>query len=233
MLLDRVGLDGSERVLELACGAGLLLPDIAERAPAARVVGVDLVEEMLRLAPPTFDRVIMDATRLAFMDGSFDSVVCSFALFHLPDPLEALRGMRMALRPAGVLGTTTWGTDGTFPALDVSVEELDAFGAAPDPAAGFADGVEQVNSPDKMRAILGEAGFQNIEVDAAPWERRWELDAFIDYRTRLGAGRRRLATLDPEARSACVARIRERLSSLPEETLVDRDEVVLSTAVRP
>ncbi len=232
ILLDRVGLDEGEWVLEIACGAGLLLRDIAERAPAARVVGMDLVEAMLRLAPRSFDRVVMDATRLAFVDGSFDSVVCAFALFHFPDPLEALRGMRRVLRPAGVLGTTTWGADGTFPALDVSVEEMDAFGAAPDPATGSADGSQQVNSPDKMRVILGEAGFENIDVDVVPWERRWELDAFIEYRTRLGASRRRLATLDSEARAACLTRIRERLSSLPEDALVDRDDVVLATAVR-
>jgi len=232
-VLDRIGLGEGVRVLEIACGAGLLLPDIAERAPAARVVGLDLVEEMLRLAPRSFDRVVMDATQLGFVEGSFDSVVCTFALFHFPDPLEALRGICRVLRPAGVLGTATWGANGDFPALDVSLEELDAFGAAPDPVAGSADGSEQVNSPNKMRAILGEAGFENIEVEVVPWEQRWDLDEFIDYRTRLGASRRRLATLDPEARSACLARMRERLSSLPEDSLVDRDQVVLSTAVRP
>jgi SAM-dependent methyltransferase len=232
-LLDRLPLDACERVLEVACGAGQLLSDIGERAPKrAQVIGVDLVEEMLRLGPPRIDRLVMDATALAFAERTFDVVVCAFALFHFPDPLAALVGIRRVLRPLGLVGTATWGSGGSFPALDVFGEELDASDAGPDPAEGVPDGMELIDSPAKMRSILADAGFRDIRVDAVPWEQRWELDAFIDYRTRLGPSRRRLETLEPGARAACLARIRQRLSALPDDALVDRDEVVLSTAAR-
>src|SRR5262245_55978673 len=89
-LLDRASLLGAERVLDLGGGVGALLPAIAERAPAAIVVGCDLTEAMLRLAPKRFPQLAMDCTRNAFADGSFDAIVSTFMLFHVPEPDVAL-----------------------------------------------------------------------------------------------------------------------------------------------
>src|SRR5205809_5332242 len=100
-LLDRAHIADAGRVLDLGCGVGKLLPDIEERAPHARVVGCDLVEAMLRIAPARFPRVVMDATQWAFGPGVFDAVVSTFMLFHVPQPDEALAGVRTALRPGG------------------------------------------------------------------------------------------------------------------------------------
>jgi ubiquinone/menaquinone biosynthesis C-methylase UbiE len=89
-LLERARLDGAERVLDLGCGVGTLLPDIAERVPDAVVTGCNLVEAMLRVAPARYPRVVMDATRWAFAPDAFDAVVSTFMLFHLPTPEAAL-----------------------------------------------------------------------------------------------------------------------------------------------
>ena len=98
-LLVGVPLWSAERVLDLGCGVGKLLPDIAERAPGAVVVGCDLTEAMLRVAPGRFPRVAMDCTRSAFAGETFDVVVSTFMLFHVPRPGDALVATRGSMRP--------------------------------------------------------------------------------------------------------------------------------------
>jgi SAM-dependent methyltransferase len=230
-LLERLAIENARRVLEIGCGVGRLLPDVGERAPSAVVVGTDLVEGMLRRAPRRFPLVVMDGSRPSFAQGAFDAAVLSFMLFHLPDPRGMLEAVRSVLRPGGRIGVATWGTGGSFPASDVFTEELDAHGAGPDAGSGGAE--EEVDSPDKMEAILASAGFVEPVAEVTPWRQRWEFDAFMEWRTRLGASRRRLDTLEPDVRRSCLRRIRERLATMPSDAFVDRDEVVLSTARVP
>lgn len=230
-LLDRMRLDGATRVLELGCGVGLLLPEIESRAPGAVVVGADLVEGMIARAPSRFRRVVMDGSRLGFPAGTFDAVVLPFMLFHLPDPRSMLEGVREAMRAGGQVGAATWGTEGSFPAADVFADELDAAGAAPDPGSGGAE--ELVNTTTKMERILAEAGYVDASAAVTPWTRRWDLEGFMEWKTRLGTSARRLGSLEERARDECICRIRERLNAGSPEDLVDRDEVVLATARAP
>jgi hypothetical protein len=134
------------------------------------------------------------------------------------------------LRSGAGIGTATWGTEASFPASDVFTEELDAHGG-PDAGSGGAE--EEVDSPDKMEAILASAGFVEPVAEVTPWQQRWEFQAFMDWRTRLGTSRRRLETLAPDVRRSCLRRIRERLATMPPDALVDRDQVILSTARVP
>src|SRR6266511_2948998 len=80
-------------VLEVAVGTGLnleLCPD------GVRLTGVDFSPAMLERAR---DR----AHKLAFPDGSFDTVVCTFSLCGIPDERQAVAEMRRVLRPGGLL----------------------------------------------------------------------------------------------------------------------------------
>lgn len=233
-LLDQLDLEDTQRVLEIGCGVGRLLPEIERRAPGAVTIGSDLTGGMLGRAPRRFPRVVMDCTEPAFVPDSFDTVVGAFMLFHVPDPSSALRSMYELLRPGGQIGFTVWGIGESIPATGVWTEELDAHGADPDPvASGPPDGEEMVNSPEKLGGLLERAGFGDVRAEIVVWEQRWDQDAFMDWRSRLTLSGRRLRSLDPAARDACMARVRERIASLDEEAFVDRDEVVLATAVRP
>lgn len=94
-------------VLEVAVGSGLNLPHYPEAV--TRAVGVDLSRGMLVEARAAGrDRVAggvalaqMDAQRLAFRDGSFDTVAVSLALCTVPDPAAALRELARVCRPGG------------------------------------------------------------------------------------------------------------------------------------
>lgn len=82
----------ARRVLEIGTGIGLLLPEIQKAAPASVVVGVDIAEGMLKLAPRSCLPAVMDASQLALQSDQFDAALLPFVLFHLPQPAEALRG---------------------------------------------------------------------------------------------------------------------------------------------
>jgi SAM-dependent methyltransferase len=118
--LDRVGLRGDERLLDLGCGRGAVLIAAATRLPAGRAVGADLwttdqsgnrPEATLAnaAAAGVAGRVEVhtaDMTALPFPDGSFDVVTSAMAIHNIPSPEGRYRAVDEAmrvLRPGGQL----------------------------------------------------------------------------------------------------------------------------------
>lgn len=233
-LLDMLPLTRARRVLELGCGVGRLLPDIAGRAPDASVIGCDLVEEMLRRAPPGFSRAVVDGTRLPFAEASFDAMVSAFCIFHFPDPPAALHAARRAIAPRGSIALAVWGTGATFPAADAWDEALDRLGVPSDPvAAELLEGRELVDSTEKMGVALEDAGFENVRSESVEWRVQWTVEGFLDLRLRMGQSRRRLAQLDPERRAVVIAEARAGVVELGSAALMDVDEIVLASGQTP
>jgi ubiquinone/menaquinone biosynthesis C-methylase UbiE len=117
-LLNAAALTPGERVLDLACGTGLVtLPAARAVGPSGQVTGVDIAERMVqslreracaaRLSMVAAAR--MDAEDLALADGSFDVVLCALGLMYLPDPAQALREVKRVLRPGGRAVMAVWG----------------------------------------------------------------------------------------------------------------------------
>ena len=96
---------GVDRVLDLACGPGVLLPALLDRARS--VVGVDLTPRNLQLARGAGDERLHLARALAeqipFAARSFDAIVLRLALHHFVRPQTVLAQLRSLLRPAGRL----------------------------------------------------------------------------------------------------------------------------------
>jgi ubiquinone/menaquinone biosynthesis C-methylase UbiE len=94
-----------DRVLDVACGPGLVVQAFAERA--AHVVGIDVVPAMLERAREVLaDRrnvelTLGDVGSLPFADQSFDIVVSRFAFHHFHEPVRVLREMRRVCRAGG------------------------------------------------------------------------------------------------------------------------------------
>jgi len=94
-------------VLDIGCGNGMYLAELAFRRFAGRVVGADLSIGMLAAARQRADRRLTlalanaDATALPFADGTADLTLAMHMLYHVPDPSRALRELRRVTKPGG------------------------------------------------------------------------------------------------------------------------------------
>ena len=117
-LLDMAALRPGERVLDVACGTGLVtLPAARAVGASGQVLGVDIAGAMVEAlreraaaaGVPQVAAARMDAEQLALPDGSVDVVLCALGLMYVPDPAQALREVHRVLRPGGRAVFAVWG----------------------------------------------------------------------------------------------------------------------------
>lgn len=168
-LLQRTGLQPGMKVLEIGCGGGDLAFDIARIVgPSGRVLGTDIDQTKLDLAAS--EAAELNLTNIEFQlaniaesapAGNFDFIHTRFVLTHLTDPALALKHIRAALRPGGI----------------VVLEDIDFSGyfCYPECAALWRyvqlytettrrRGVD-ANIGPRLPSLLAEAGFENIQVN--------------------------------------------------------------------
>lgn len=103
--------EGARRLLDVACGTGIVTRRLAGARPELRVAGADLTYGMARMAAARLPGAIVlaDSRRLPFPDGVFDAVT-SVWLLHLVDDTDDVRSIvaecARVLRPGGVYVTT-------------------------------------------------------------------------------------------------------------------------------
>ncbi len=206
---------------------GTLLTHLREEAPNARIVGVDRSAGMIALVPAEFQVMLADVLDLPLPTGAFDVAVLAFMLFHVSDPVAALREIRRVLVPGGTMGLTTWAAGPSFSADVVWDEELEAHGA---PADSLPSSRAVMDTPEKLSAIVEAGGFRLVSLHIEPWRQPMTVDQVVALRTRLGMPGRRLAQLDASTRDACVLRVRQRLLELDTDALIERDDVIYAIA---
>lgn len=127
-LLQTAGVAPGQRVLDLACGTGVVARQAAELVgPAGQVSGVDLNPAMVEVAretASTIDWRVRDVGDLPYDDGSFDAALCQSALFFFPDPARALREMARVLSPGGMVAIQTYAGLDEQPAYGRFVETV-------------------------------------------------------------------------------------------------------------
>jgi arsenite methyltransferase len=174
-LIERVGPQRGERVLELACGTGQLTEVLAQRVgPQGDVLGLDSMPLRVHLAHQQYTLrqlrfQIGDVGQLErFPDGVFDVVISNGALRPGPQGLSDLASLRRLLAPGGRLGVSVLATEPVHPAALVLAEVMrqPAF-AAYRGASGAAKGA--LTAPG-LATALQSAGFDAVEVDATSEE---------------------------------------------------------------
>jgi SAM-dependent methyltransferase len=118
LLLTLAGIQPGERVLDVACGTGLVSLRAAQAVgPQGHVLGTDISEGMVQrardeashlgLRHTTFQR--MDAEALDVPPAGFNVAMCALGLMYVPNPLCALQEMRRVLAPDGRAVAAVWG----------------------------------------------------------------------------------------------------------------------------
>jgi ubiquinone/menaquinone biosynthesis C-methylase UbiE len=114
-LLEAAALAPGERVIDVACGTGIVSAAAAGAVGASgRVLGVDIAEQMVaaarRRALPQAQFLRRDGEALdGIADASFDVALCALGLMYMPAPVHALREMARVLRPGGRIALAVWG----------------------------------------------------------------------------------------------------------------------------
>lgn len=112
-VMDALGIEQNDEVLDIGCGHGRSLMELAARAPRGHIVGLDLSELMIEIAAQR-NRSLIEAARvelvlstsesLPFPDGVFDKVQCVHVLYFWKDIETSLGEIARVLKPGGRLG---------------------------------------------------------------------------------------------------------------------------------
>jgi SAM-dependent methyltransferase len=172
---DAAGISPGDRVLDVACGTGVLTREAARRAgPGGAVTGLDLSPEMLAVAArlsPELRWQQGSADALPFPDQSFDAVVSQFGLMFFPDPVVGLREMMRVLVPGGRLAVAVWGSLDVTPAYAAEVELVERLAGS---AAGNAlRALFALGDPNRMAELCAAAGIKGARVAMQPGRGRF------------------------------------------------------------
>jgi ubiquinone/menaquinone biosynthesis C-methylase UbiE len=234
-LLDAAELHPGHRVLDVACGTGVVTRLTAERVgPDGAIAGLDINPAMLAVARsvPSSGAAIewheASAESLPLADGSFDVVLSSLGLQFVPDKMSTLREMQRVLAPGGQLAIATVGPT---PPLFAILEQALARHLNPE-AAGFVRAVFSLHEPQELEKLTRGAGFRDVEVRSkaltltlpGPAEFLWQ----YVHSTPLAAA---VAQIDDVGRAALERDVVAGWPSFVKDgTLVDDVNVVLTTA---
>lgn len=103
-ILDRAGVAPGKRVLDVACGTGVLFPDYLSRNVGS-LTGIDISPEMVKIAREKFPQVpvLLGDVETARLPGPFDCIVVYNAFPHFPEPENLIRVLSSHLAPGGSL----------------------------------------------------------------------------------------------------------------------------------
>lgn len=152
--------DGELRVLDAGCGDGLLSLAMAKRHPRWSLAGIDLREDMLQGARKR--AAARGLANVRFVAGDLeqplperdrDVVLAVECLSEIPDDRRALRMMRDALAPGGL--------------IVVQVPERDWRPVLPGSPGTWREQVRQGYTAEQLEAALRESGFEDVQVRPA------------------------------------------------------------------
>ena len=156
------------RLLDCGCGVGSITLDLAEIVAPGETVGVDMDNGQLELARATATTRGLNNARfevasvyeLPYADASFDAALAHTLLFHLSEPLRALKELRRVLAPGGIVAVadddySTWVVTPEDSAMRWAMAELAPKIIAANGGSPFYSG--------NLRHLLLEAGFAQTE----------------------------------------------------------------------
>lgn len=187
-----------ERVLDIGCGAGDTSLDLARAVgPDGAVLGADISQLLLDLAArraaaaglkvrfEAADAQVADLAGLA--GGAFDAAFSRFGVMFFSGPAAAFANIRRALKPGGRLAFVCWRPPEENPLMTAPMKAAAHLLPPQPPSEPDAPGPFAFKDPERVRGILGEAGFTDVAI--RPFDARvggWTPDEALVVAQRVG-----------------------------------------------
>ena len=231
--IERLGVRPGQRLLDIGCGCGATTLELARRTgEGGAVVGADISAGMIAAAA---DRaatahvsnvrfVVADVQTDDVGDPGFDAAFSRFGVMFFSDPVAAFAHVRGVLRPGGTLAFCCWQdilcNEWMFLPATAAMTVTGASPARPGPGE---PGPLAFAEPGRVEAVLGGAGFTQIEV--TPDNRpivvpESQLESLVDLSGRVGGVREILAETDDATRARVLDVVREVLTGKIEDGAV-------------
>lgn len=157
-----------ERVLEIACGTGIVTRRLRDALPpTTEIVATDLNPDMFEFAKPKFKKdenvrwQQAGASALPFPDRSFDAVVCQFGFMFVPDKAAAMRESHRVLKSGATFLFNLWDSFDANPFAEIAHTTIASFFDRDPPR--FYEIPFSLHDKTVARELLQNAGFVKIE----------------------------------------------------------------------
>ena len=164
-LLARLRKPATARVLEVACGTGIVTRHLRAALPkGGSLTATDLNPPMIAFAEGALgaggplEWRTADAQALPFPDATFDVVVCQFGLMFVPDKAAAVREARRVLAPGGIFAFNVWSKLADNPVGRIANEVISGFFTSDPPT--FYQVPFGLDDQPLLRRLLTDAGFE-------------------------------------------------------------------------
>jgi SAM-dependent methyltransferase len=231
-VIDRLAPAPGERVLDVGCGAGQTVLELAERVGSkGSVVGLDISEPLLTRARQRVSEAFLAQVELVLGDAAamkferpFDALFSRFGVMFFEDPATAFANLRAALRPGGRLGFVCWQAPELNPWVGAPLSAAREIAPQqPLPAVLEPDrpGPFYFSDPAFVQRVLQRAGFAEIAIEphefsAAVGGAR-TLDEAVEFSLEIGPTARFVSEADPALVPAMRAAVRDALSQFESE----------------
>lgn len=172
-MVTRLAPTPKDRILELACGTGIVTRTILEALPtgsAGNLTATDLNQAMIDVAlgyvgtDPRLKFQPVDACSIPFADRSFDAIACQFGVMFFPDKLKAMREARRVLAPGGRYIFNCWSSLGDNPIPQVVHETVGAM-FHENPPTFLARLPYAYHDVREIERVTRAGGFTNVSVE--------------------------------------------------------------------
>jgi len=167
-LVELVNVSKGDRVLDLACGTGVVTKKIREKVgDSGYVIGADASVSAIKIAKKwnglksNLDFVNIDAEKFSFF-SKFDVVTCQYGLFFFPDAQKALKNMRNSLKKTGTLGISVHGHKDKVPYYSNILDAVIEF--IPDYVPSGSPDLDRFGTKSALTNEVRKAGFSKISI---------------------------------------------------------------------
>ena len=160
-MADLAGVAAGQRVLDVGCGPGALIPELVARVGAERVAAVDpsgSFVEAARDRNPGVDVRLASAEALPFPDASFDAAIAQLVVHFMADPVGGISEMARVVRSGGTVAACVWdhaGSQGPLALFWNTARTLDPQLEDESNLAGAREG--------HLQSLFKEAGLRDVE----------------------------------------------------------------------